>query len=139
MIPRPARLVPLFPVGPAMPAAGQTTAVVHAGVISAGPAGAGGDDDSVGSRTGGSAGGAVAAGARPNPGTHLGGTCIREGASIGALAGDIVNAFCAGARLPLGAASLHLPAGPAVAFEVRWATDPSSRRREPFTPGRLPA
>lgn len=134
---RHALLVPvLFSVCAAMPVVGQTTAVVHAGVTSARLEGAGEDDNSDGSRIGVSLGGGVTAGVLPNLGIHLGGTYLQKGASIGVLADDIVNAFYADLKLdyielsalakstlPLGAASLHLLAGPTVSFEVRCGTD----------------
>lgn len=137
MRPRLVLLVPvLLSVGAATPVVGQTTAVVHAGVTSAGVEGAGEDDSSDGSRIGVSLGGAVAVGILPNVGIQLGGTYIQKGASIGVLADDIVNAFYADlkldyvefsalakARLPVGAASLHLLAGPTVSVKVRCATD----------------
>lgn len=137
MRPRLSLLVPvLFSVGAAMPVVGQTTAVVHAGVTSARVEGAGEDDSSDGSRIGVSLGGAVTVGALPNLGMQLGGTYLQKGASIGVLADDIVNAFyaelkldyvefsaLAKARLPVGAASLHLLAGPTVSVRVRCATD----------------
>ena len=137
MRPRPALPVPvLLSLCVAMPLVGQTTVVVHAGVTSARLERAGDDDGSGGSGTGVSLGGAVTAGVLPNLGIHLGGTYIQKGASIGVLADDIVNAFYADlkldhielsapakARLPLGAASLHLLAGPTVSFEVGCTTD----------------
>lgn len=137
MRPRLALLVPaLFSVGAAMPVTGQTTAVVHAGVTSARVGGAGENDSSDGSRIGVSLGGAVTVGVLPNLGMQLGGTYLQKGASIGVLADDIVNAFYADlkldyielsalakARLPVGAASLHLLAGPTLSVEVRCVTD----------------
>ena len=137
MKPHLAVLVPvLFSAGAAMPVVGQTTAVVHAGVTSARVEGAGEDDSSGGSRIGVSLGGALAVGVLPNLGIQLGGTYIQKGASIDVLADDIVNAFYADvkldyvelsalakARFPVGAASLHLLAGPTVSVEVRCATD----------------
>ena len=137
MRPRLALLVPvLFSAGAAVPVAGQTAAVVHAGVTSASVGEAGVDDSSDGSRIGVSLGGAVTVGILPSLGIQLGGTYLQKGASIGVLADDIVNAFYADlkldyielsalakARLPVGAASLHLLAGPTLSVEVRCATD----------------
>ena len=120
----------------AAPAAGQTAVAVQAGVTSAKLIAADPDDDSDGPRRGVSLGAGVTFPVLPSLGLHLGGAYVQKGASIGIRADDILNAFfvdlkldyielsaLARASVPAGVASLHLLAGPTVAFEARCTTD----------------
>ena len=120
----------------ATPAAGQTAISVHAGVTSAELRAEDTEERSDGSRRGLSLGAGVSFGFLPGMGLYLGGSYVQRGASLGVLADDIVDAFFADVKLdyielqalarvnlPAGLASLHLLAGPTVAFEMNCASD----------------
>ena len=118
------------------PAAGQTTLTVQAGGTSAKLEASDVDDAADGSRRGLSLGAAVTFPLRPNLGFQLGGSSVQKGARISLRADDIVDAFfvdlkldylelaaLARARIPAGAASFHLLAGPTIAVQARCTTE----------------